>query len=338
MHRLAVIGVGVVARAHHLPAIAAEPRAQLVALASLEADATAEAARRFSAERWTTNYRDVLEAPDIRAVVICTPAHVTPQVTLDALAAGKDVLVEKPIALDLASAHAIDRAVRQSRRMLQIGLKNRFSPLMIQARNWIRAGRLGSPLVFNVSVYDEKWDPADRVQHEHVMHVLEQGLTPIADEGAHIADYLTWLAGERVVRVRALAHRSRPEIPVPNYWMSWLEMERGSLADVQVGWLYPHMPGVQIRVFGPLGLIQVDRSKRELTLQSADGEETVHMSQEWNAACFPAQLSAFLAALDGETAPSPDVGDAVASLRVTTAIEEAAKSDAAIELDWRSAE
>lgn len=90
-----------------------------------------------------TDFRQLLAMPDIRAVVIATPAATHADLAIEALAAGKDVFVEKPLALTLAEAFAIEAAVRKSDRILMVGHLLEYHPALVKLRSLVDAGKIG---------------------------------------------------------------------------------------------------------------------------------------------------------------------------------------------------
>ena len=91
-----------------------------------------------------TDHRKLLEAKNVDAVLIATPDHWHTAITIDALNAGKDVYVEKPLTRTIEEGPQIVKAARLSGRICQVGMQQRSGPHYIQARDeYIRAGKLG---------------------------------------------------------------------------------------------------------------------------------------------------------------------------------------------------
>ena len=108
--RIALVGLGDIAVRAHLPALAREPRAALVAAADIEEKRLAAAP---DGVRRTTDVVSVLTDPDVDAVVIATPPAVTAGLVRTALEAGKWVLAEKPLGLSVAETADVREAPRR---------------------------------------------------------------------------------------------------------------------------------------------------------------------------------------------------------------------------------
>ncbi|MEM2998586.1 MAG: Gfo/Idh/MocA family oxidoreductase, partial [Thermoproteota archaeon] len=111
--RVGVIGCGVMGR-YHARVYSELPGVRLVATADVVEKNARVAAREFGAEKWYTDYNDLLARPDIDAVSIAVPDHLHREPTIAAAKAGKAVLLEKPIATTLRDADAIVNAVRKA--------------------------------------------------------------------------------------------------------------------------------------------------------------------------------------------------------------------------------
>ena len=138
-----MIGCGRAAQSWHLPALAAEERARIAAVAETDAARLTEVADRFAVARRSADYGELLEDPAVDAVAVCVPVGSHAEVVQDALDAEKHVLVEKPLALSLDECDRIvDRAARSSRKVA-VGFNLRSHRLLQRARDIVRSGRLG---------------------------------------------------------------------------------------------------------------------------------------------------------------------------------------------------
>lgn len=90
-----------------------------------------------------TSLTEALARPDIDAFALATPAATHAQLGLQVLAAGKDLLVEKPMALSVADARRLLAAAEQHRRILQVGHLLEYHPSFLKLRDWVEQGRLG---------------------------------------------------------------------------------------------------------------------------------------------------------------------------------------------------
>ncbi len=128
VHRIAVVGCGSFARGWHLPNILANPRAELVAACDVDPEAAEECRRRFGAVRAVVDWHELIDDPSIDLIVLATHTGLRGELIVPALAAGKPVYVEKPLADSEAEMLEIVRAVRQTGLPVCVGHNRRSSP------------------------------------------------------------------------------------------------------------------------------------------------------------------------------------------------------------------
>ncbi len=325
-----VIGCGDIAVLQHLPALANDARFHVVAVADPAIDRAQNAARMFSVEHVLTDSDAALELrPD--AAVVATPPHVTPEIALRALDAGIHVLCEKPVAVTLNAAEKLALRAASSGPILQVGFKNRFSPLTREVQARVAEGRLGTPLIVRIGAFDEAYDPNDTEHTDRIRGFLEHG-PPVVHEGAHAADLLGWLLGPPV-RVTAAAVRSRPEFPAPNYHAAAIEYEDGSVAKLEVGWWVPHPWPGELHVLGPLGSADLSRPEGYLRFHDGVQQEEIRFDGDWQTVCFRGQLDAFAEAIETGVQQGADAAAGRAALALTLAVVEAAETGEPVRLD-----
>lgn len=141
--RVALIGCGLVAQRSHLPAYAACPGAELVAVASGHLESARAAAAEFGVPRVLGRWEDVIADPAIDAVDICTPNTLHAPIAIAAARAGKHVLVEKPMATTLAGADAMLAAAEETGVTLMVAHNLRFAPVYETVKRILSEGVIG---------------------------------------------------------------------------------------------------------------------------------------------------------------------------------------------------
>ncbi|MCX4985342.1 Gfo/Idh/MocA family protein [Streptomyces sp. NBC_00572] len=221
--RLGVLGYGLrgsLARTAHRP----DAGSRVTALAEHDARARAEAAPAFPGARISTDHRDIVEDPDIDAVLVLTPDHTHADLACEALKAGKPVFVEKPLAVDIESCDAILRTAHETGTRLYVGHNMRHMPVVRLMRDVIERGEIGTVKTIWVRHfvgYGGDWYFKDW----HAERRYTNGL--LLQKAAHDIDVLHWLAGGYAEQVQALGdlmvygdnpHRRAPGEPKPDDW------------------------------------------------------------------------------------------------------------------------
>src|ERR1700730_15014405 len=119
------------------------PEARLLAIADVAPDRAQQAASELEIEQSYRSLEEMLASKDLKAVLIATPDKVYAQAIRMAAAAGKDILCEKPLATNLADAHAALDAVGKAGVRLQIGFMRRYDPAYEAAMKRVEGGELG---------------------------------------------------------------------------------------------------------------------------------------------------------------------------------------------------
>ena len=135
----------------------------------------------------TTNYQDILEDPEVDAVLITTRHNAHAKQVIEALEADKHVFVEKPLALNRDEIEQIIKAHQARKKTLTVGFNRRFSPFIQDAKKQL--GEAGEP-IHVVATMNAGFIPAD-----HWTQDLKTGGGRIIGEACHLIDLITFLSG-----------------------------------------------------------------------------------------------------------------------------------------------
>ena len=155
---VAIIGTGGIALANHLPGFAMCPDTRVAALCDADARVLEEARRVSGVSVAETDYRRVVTRDDVQAVVIATPNHVHAPIALAAIDAGKHVLCEKPIAMDLAEAKGMLAAAQKRGVRHMTAFTYRFVPAMRYMAHLVARGDVGTPYHFRAQRFQDWGD------------------------------------------------------------------------------------------------------------------------------------------------------------------------------------
>ncbi|MFE7174521.1 Gfo/Idh/MocA family protein [Streptomyces sp. NPDC057616] len=182
-----------------------------------DADAVRRAADRHGWATAVTDWRALVERDDVDLVDICTPGDSHAEIALAALAAGKHVLCEKPLANTVEEAEAMTAAAQAAERrgqLAMVGFNYRRVPATALARNMVAEGRIGTLRHLRVT-YLQDWlvDPEFPLTWRLRKELAGSGA--LGDLGAHIVDLAQYLAGERLAGVSAMTETFVRERPLP---------------------------------------------------------------------------------------------------------------------------
>lgn len=240
-----LIGYGLAGRLFHAPYIDAVPGLRITAIATSSPDRRALAAAEHPDATAVETADELVERGDVRVVVVVTPNRFHAPLALRALAAGRDVVVDKPIAMDIDEADMMLEAAARSGRLLTVYQNRRFDGDFVTVQRLIAGGALGA--IDSLEARFERWSP---VGDEWREQAAEAG-GPLRDLGAHLIDQSLLLFGP-VRRVWAEADRRRADSQVDDAVFVTLDHVAGVRSRLWTS-LVASRPGPRLRVRGLSG-------------------------------------------------------------------------------------
>jgi predicted dehydrogenase len=257
-----LIGAGFMGKAHSLaymampmffwPAPAIPVRKTIVDVSDSIA---AEAAQRFGFEKSTSDWRSVVEDPEIDIIDIATPNHLHAEIAIAAAAAGKHIISEKPLARSGEEAKTMYDAVKNAGIVHMVAFNYRRTPAVALAKKYIDEGGIGDILSFR-GTYLQDWsaDPDGPLSWRFQKSIAGSG--SLGDIGTHVVDMARYLCGEITqvnsqlktwVKTRPLqaggvdklgastkdATAPRGEVDVDDEVLSLLEFQNGAIGSLE---------------------------------------------------------------------------------------------------------
>ena len=225
--KLGIIGAGGVARGIHVPGFKLQPSVEIAAVC----DTNTDAAKSIGLGVVYHDYQDLLERPDIDAVVIATPNYTHPEIAIAAFESGKHVLCEKPLSLNHADAASMLDAAAKSGKVHMTCFTYRYAPAVQYLRSLIQLGELGeirtvrASYLMALSTHLLGW----RSEKQYA------GSGVLADIGSHLIHLVEMLAGD-IATLNAMDRRFR-EDPFSDVedWISFLaEFENGACGTFEI--------------------------------------------------------------------------------------------------------
>jgi predicted dehydrogenase len=206
--RVAIAGAGFIGAVHARSARLAG--ASLVGVAASTPESARRAAAALGAGRAFDSAQDLVAAADVDVVHICTPNHLHVALAEQALAAGKHVICEKPIALDGAGAQRLAEAAAAAGRIAAVPFVYRYYPTVREARERVRAGVSGPVRLLHGS-YLQDWLLRPEDDNWRVDAELGGASRAFADIGSHWCDLAEFVSGHRITRLSARTLTALPE-------------------------------------------------------------------------------------------------------------------------------
>lgn len=244
---------------NHMRAILNHPDAELRMICDIDEAVLARAAKELHVTRTTTNYQDLLADPDIDAVVIVTPDQTHKQIVLDALAAKKHVLCEKPLALTREDCTEMIHAAEQAETKLMVGQICRYTPGFLMAKQIIDRGEIGE-LFFVETEYAHDYAHIDSPWR---LDPLRHGFL---GGGCHAVDLARWVAGDPVEVFAYGNHKMLPNYPTEDCTIAIMKFSNDVIGKVFVSTGCKRDYTMRSVFYGTKGTIITDNTNPYLTV------------------------------------------------------------------------
>lgn len=214
---------------------------KLVAIAGRNEEATAEAAKRYGYSRYYTDWRQLVDDPDVQVFDNGGPNNAHEEPCNAAAAAGKHVFCEKPLARTAEEARSMLDAVTKAGVRHMVAFNYRFVPAIVQARRLIESGAMGRIFHFRAA-YLQDWIMDPNFEKVWRLDKSAAGSGALGDLGSHVIDLARFLVGEPTrttaitktfIDERPLPGGGRGTVDVDDAFIALLEFENGAIGSVE---------------------------------------------------------------------------------------------------------
>ncbi len=251
--RYGIIGVGAVTLRAHLPALNMMDDVEVVALCN-PSRAKAEQGAALCRRRpdLLEDYRELLARSDIDAVVIASPNHTHREITLAALAAGKQVLCEKPMATTEEDCRAVHAAARESSTVLQYGMELRYSDFYRKMADIVHSGQIGQLRMLFCKEF--RWPMLSGSGGWRIDPGRSGGA--LLEKNCHHFDLFNWFADSQPLRVTAMGGNDvNPDGQIDNAWVV-VEYANGVRACLALCLFSPYGNDLEVSAIGDRGKVE----------------------------------------------------------------------------------
>jgi len=328
--RWGVIGVGWFGEIH-AETLSRMPGIDLAALSTRTPSRLEEVAARLDVTGRHSDYRALLDDPTIDAVSVTTHVDDHAQITIDALDAGKHVLLEKPMARTVEDCDRIVTAAERSAASLMVGHICRFDPRVALAKEAVENGRVGTIL----SMHARR-----NLSREIGEQVLDK-ISALLGDGVHDADLMLWFSSAKPVSVYAVEIHPG-ENKYPDIGWAMIRFDDGSVGVVESIWHLPkstpYTIDARMEIVGTAGALYGDCGNAGVEIHDESGSslpDTAYWPEVFGArdGALRAELRYFADCV-AEGAP-PDrvpIADSREVVRVIAAAQESARTGSPVEL------
>ena len=246
-----IIGCGRISK-NHMESITALPNAKLVAVADIKAEAVAKAVENYDCQGYS-DYQELLANPQVDIVNICTESGLHASIAIDAMKAGKHVLVEKPMAMSLAEADQMIATAKEMGVKLGAIHQNRFNQAIVKLRKALEADKFGQ-LTHSSAVV--RWNRNDEYYSQAPWRgTWAQDGGCLMNQSIHNIDLLQWMVGP-VESLFAYTATNLRKIEGEDVGTIVLKFQNGSLGIIEATTtIYPKNLEETLSIFGSTGTV-----------------------------------------------------------------------------------
>lgn len=301
-----IIGAGRIGKIHAENITTRISGARAAAIADVAFEAAQTTADRLAIPKVAADYHDLLNDPDIQAIVICSFTNTHAQIIMEGARAGKHIFCEKPIDFDLAKIDQALASVEQAGVKLQVGFNRRFDPNFRAVRDVIQAGKIGEPHIIRITSRDP--DPAPL---EHMLS--SAGI--FLETTIHDFDMIRFLMDSPVTEIyaagSALVDPEYAKIGHFDTTLCMLKFENGAMGVIDNSYKASYGYDQRVEVHGPQGTVSTENMTANRTVISDSGgihsPKPFYFFPERYAEAYIIEMQAFVDAV-AKNKPTPVTG------------------------------
>lgn len=329
---VALIGAGYISH-YHARAVHAIDGAEVKVVCDRKEEVAREFARQHKIPEVCTIALELAKRDDIDAVVLGIPNKYHADYAKIFLEYGKDVLIEKPMAVSAAEGTEIAAASAASGHLVMVGHMWRFDTEANHIRNVVQSGRLGRIVKTRGYGIHENWGPSGWFVQKYLA-----GGGALADMGVHAIDTIRYVLGDPTpTQVYARIGTFYGDYDVDDTGIIVVIWDSGVTSVIESGWWHPHVEGPEAasRIWGTKGYASLFPT----SIKIVDGEttnETIPSFPEREEHCdqviYTRQMAHFVDCIRTRRQPVPGLAEGQAVLEIVDAAYESARTGAAVSL------
>ena len=316
MVKLGIIGAGRIGKVHMESICTQVPNAKVKTVADPFMDAEKEAwAKKKGVEQVTKDYHEILDDPEIDAVLICSSTDTHASISMEAIEAGKHVFCEKPVDHSIEKIRQVQEALKKHPVKYQVGFNRRFDHNFEAVQNAVISGKVGEPHIVRITSRDPEPPVLEYVKVSGGMFL---------DMTIHDFDMARFLAGcdAEEIYVQA-AVRIDPAIGKAgdvDTAVITMKMENGSIVTIDNSRKAVYGYDQRVEVFGSQGMVSVSNDTISSAVVSNSegvmGEKPLYFFLERYMQSYAKEIRAFVQAIEQDTETPLGITDGLEAVRM----------------------
>ncbi|MBD3267748.1 hypothetical protein GF373_13845 [bacterium] len=322
---LAMIGAGFIAD-YHAKALQNLAGVKIRVVCALDQAEAENFAARYGIPEAVSHAESLFQEEGIDAALLCTPNKFHAPFAIGFLNHGKDVFIEKPMAINADEGEQIAQAARANNRLVMVGHMWRFDEEVHYIKHGVESGQIGRIIKTKGYGIHENWGPDGWFTQKELA-----GGGALADMGVHAIDTVRYLLGDpQPVQVFAKIGTYYGDFDVDDTGILLITWDNNTHSIIESGWWHPHMDGPEAgtRLFGTKGYASLFPTKLRFKVGEIPGDFIAPMPDKedhCSQAMYNKQMEHFIDCIRTRETPSPGMEEGLAILKIVDAAYNSAK-------------
>lgn len=330
--KIALIGAGYISD-YHARGLQTLPDVEIAAVVGLPIENAKTFAEKYQIKEVTTDALSLVDREDIDAVIISTPNKFHAPFAIEFLNSGKDVFIEKPMAMNFDEGLEVMNAAQKNNALVLVGHMWRFDEETQYVKSIVDSGKLGKIIKTKGYGIHENWGPSGWFTQKEMA-----GGGALADMGVHAIDTVRYILGDpKPKEVYAKIGTYFGDYDVDDTGIIMITWDNGTTSVIESGWWHPHMDGPEAstQIFGTNGYVSLFPTKIKMKEEDAIDkfqlpkfEKTEHCDQS----IYTNQMKHFIECIRSRTRPNPGLAEGQIVLQIVDAAYRSSEISEAIKL------
>jgi len=330
--KVALIGAGYIAH-YHARGLQTVPGVELTAVAARTLESANNFAQKYDIREATSDALSLVENNNIDAVIISTPNKFHAPYAIEFLKNGKDVFLEKPMAMNASEGIQVKEVAEASNRVVMVGHMWRFDTDVNFVKKVLDDGQLGTIIKTKGYGIHENWGPAGWFAQKELA-----GGGALADMGVHAIDTARYLIGDpKPTKVYAKIGTYYGTYDVDDSGIVMISWDNGTESIIESGWWQPHMDGPEAGtgLFGTKGYASVFPTSLKMKIGDVPGKfdpKLPERKEHCEQGMYTRQMEHFIECIREQKKPLPGLAEGQVILDIVDAAYKSAKTGEVVNL------
>jgi len=302
---VALIGAGYIAD-YHARGLQVLTDVEIVAVVGLPMEAAREFADKYGIKEAATEVTGLVDRDDLDAVIIGTPNKFHAPYAIEFLKNGKEVFLEKPMAMNSEEGIQIAESAKTNNKLVMVGHMWRFDTEVNYIKNVVASGKLGKIIKTKGYGIHENWGPSGWFTQKELA-----GGGALADMGVHAIDTVRYILGDPMPKeVYAKVGTHFGDYDVDDSGIIIITWNNGTTSIIESGWWQPHMDGPEAgtRLYGTTGYASLFPTFLKLKVGNVTGKFDAKLperKEHCDQVIYDRQMEHFIECIRSRKQPSP---------------------------------